>query len=111
MMCAVHERTIKVQLKFAELRRHFHDLFALDQFLALPAMRDQRGVLGKLATALGERDVSIEQMVQEGHGKDQPVSVVLLTHPAREGDLRAALGEIDKLSFVVQPTRVLRIEA
>jgi homoserine dehydrogenase len=71
---------------------------------------DQRGVLGKLATALGERDVSIEQMVQEGHGKDAPVSVVLLTHPAREGDLRAALAGIDRLSFVVQPTRALRIE-
>jgi homoserine dehydrogenase len=75
------------------------------------SVRDQRGVLGKLATALGERDVSIEQMVQEGHGKDQPVSVVLLTHPAREGDLRAALAEIDKLSFVVEPARALRIEA
>src|SRR5262245_20193682 len=75
------------------------------------AVRDQRGVPGQLTTALGERDVSIEQMIQEGHGKDQPVSVVLLTHPAREGDLRAALAEIDKLSFVVDPTRVLRIEA
>jgi homoserine dehydrogenase len=74
------------------------------------AVRDQRGVLGKLATALGERDVSIEQMVQEGHGAGEPVAVVLLTHPAREGDLRAALAEIDRLSFVVEPPRVLRIE-
>jgi homoserine dehydrogenase len=74
------------------------------------SVRDQRGVLGKLATALGERDVSIEQMVQEGRGKDAPVSVVLLTHPAREGDLRAALADIDRLPFIVQPTRVLRIE-
>jgi homoserine dehydrogenase len=74
------------------------------------AVLDQRGVLGKLATALGARDVSIAQMVQEGHGKDAPVAVVLLTHPAREGDLRSALREIDRLDFVVEPTRALRIE-
>jgi homoserine dehydrogenase len=75
------------------------------------AVVDQRGVLGKLATALGARDVSIAQMVQEGHGKDAPVAVVLLTHPAREGDLRAALAEIERLAFVVEPTRALRIES
>jgi homoserine dehydrogenase len=71
---------------------------------------DQRGVLGKLATVLGARDVSIAQMVQEGHGEGEPVAVVLLTHPAREGDLRAALAEIERMQFVAEPTRALRIE-
>jgi homoserine dehydrogenase len=75
------------------------------------AVRDQRGVLGQVATALGARDVSIAQMVQEGHGKNEPVAVVLLTHPAREGDLRLALAEIERLPFVAEPTRALRIES
>jgi homoserine dehydrogenase len=74
------------------------------------AVLDQSGVLGKLATSLGEHEVSIEQMIQEGHQKDEPVSVVLLTHPAREGNLRAALAQIDKQKLVVEPTRALRIE-
>jgi homoserine dehydrogenase len=72
---------------------------------------DQRGVLGKLTTALGARDVSIAQMVQEGHGEGEPVTVVLLTHPSREADLRSALAEIDRLPFVAEPTRALRIES
>ena len=74
------------------------------------AVLDQSGVLGKLATSLGEHEVSIEQMIQEGHQKDEPVSVVLLTHPAREGNLRAALKQIDKQKLLVEPTRALRIE-
>jgi homoserine dehydrogenase len=72
---------------------------------------DQRGVLGKLTTALGARDVSIAQMVQEGQGEGEPVTVVLLTHPSREADLRSALAEIDRLPFVAEPTRALRIES
>jgi homoserine dehydrogenase len=75
------------------------------------SVRDQSGVLGKIATMLGTHDVSIEQMVQDGHVRDAQVSVVLLTHPAREADVRAALKDIDALPFVFDPTCALRIEA
>jgi homoserine dehydrogenase len=71
---------------------------------------DRSGVLGKLASALGKYDVSIEQMVQEGHGTAAPVAVVLLTHPAREGNVRSALSEIDAMDILAEPTRALRIE-
>jgi homoserine dehydrogenase len=74
------------------------------------AVQDRSGVLGKLATSLGTHQVSIEQMVQEGHQSSIPVSVVVLTHPAREGDVRDALAEIDRLDVVAEPTRLLRIE-
>ena len=74
------------------------------------AVQDKSGVLGKLATSLGQHQVSIEQMVQEGHQSSTPVAVVLLTHPAREGDARSALADIDRMDVVSEPTRVLRIE-
>ncbi|HKP57269.1 MAG TPA: homoserine dehydrogenase [Polyangiales bacterium] len=74
------------------------------------SVQDKSGVLGKLATSLGKHSVSIEQMVQEGHQSETPVSVVVLTHPAREGDVREALREIDGLDVVAAPTRLLRIE-
>src|SRR5262245_45047827 len=54
---------------------------------------DQPGVLGQLMTILGAHHVSIAQVVQDGRS---PVAVVVLTHEAREGDVRAALAEIDR---------------
>jgi homoserine dehydrogenase len=71
---------------------------------------DRSGVLGKLASALGKHDVSIEQMVQDGKHISEPVSVVLLTHPAREGNVRAALAEIQALDIVAGRPCALRIE-
>lgn len=94
------QRTAKVR-DIAESRGRWYLRFSV---------LDQSGVLGKLATTLGEHEVSIEQMVQEGHQKDEPVSVVLLTHPAREGNLRAALTEIAKKKLLVEPARAIRIE-
>ncbi len=74
-------------------------------------VQDQPGVLGQLMTILGAHRISIAQVVQDAGATadDQPVSVVVLTHEAREGDVRAALAEIDRLSIVRSPTRVIRI--
>jgi homoserine dehydrogenase len=69
---------------------------------------DKPGVLGQLMTILGARSVSIEQVVQDTKSKD-PVQVVVLTHEAREGDVRAALAAIDHLAIVKSPARVIRI--
>jgi homoserine dehydrogenase len=74
------------------------------------AVPDRSGVLGKLASVLGKFDVSIEQMVQDGHETAQPVFVVVLTHPAREGDVQNALREIAALDVVTAPPQALRIE-
>jgi hypothetical protein len=35
----------------------------------------------------------------------------VLTHEAREGDIRSALAEIDRLPVLKTPTRVIRIAA
>jgi len=72
---------------------------------------DQPGVLGQLMTILGAHGVSIAQVVQDSTpGRaEQPVAVVVLTHEAREGAVRAALAEIDALAVVRQPARVIRI--
>jgi homoserine dehydrogenase len=69
---------------------------------------DQPGVLGQLMTILGSCSFSIEQVVQETKNTN-PVQVVVLTHEAREGDMRRALTEIDRLNVVKTPARVIRI--
>jgi acyl-CoA thioester hydrolase len=68
-------------------------------------------VLGQLMTVLGAHHVSIAQVVQDARGAGAPVAVVVLTHEAREGDVRAALAAIDRLPVVRAATRVIRITA
>jgi len=73
-------------------------------------VKDRPGVLARIAGVLGAFDVSIEQMVQEGGGEGEPTTVIILTHTARESAVRQALTEVDRLSHVVAPTLLLRIE-
>jgi homoserine dehydrogenase len=73
---------------------------------------DRPGVMAKLAGALGDEGVSIEQIVQQDLPTTSggPVEVVMLTHRAREGGVRSALAAIERQTFLHGPTRLFRIE-
>jgi homoserine dehydrogenase len=71
---------------------------------------DRPGVLAKITGALGERGVSIEQLVQQGRGtEDVPVDVVMLTHEAKEAAIQAALDTIGKSDYVARSPRMIRV--
>lgn len=95
-------RAVKPMLELADVRSKYYLRFGV---------ADTPGVLGKLMTILGNHGVSIAQVVQDASqdaGAD-PVWVIAVTHEAREGDVRAALAEIDALSVVRERARVIRI--
>jgi homoserine dehydrogenase len=71
---------------------------------------DRPGMLGQIMTILGEHEVSIAQVSQDAPGKnDDPVRVVVRTHEASEGDVRAAVDRIGALPHVPEPVRLIRI--
>ncbi len=72
---------------------------------------DRPGALGQIATRLGSHGISLRSVMQQGAEAGQGgVPIVVLTHPAAERDLRAAIAEIDALPETTAPTRWIRIE-
>jgi len=71
---------------------------------------DRPGVMAAIAAEFGRAQVSIESLIQKGRGQD-PVSVVFVTHRARERDIQDALREIEALDVVHSIASVIRVEA
>lgn len=72
---------------------------------------DAPGVLGRIATVLGEKRVSIASLVQRPPRKgDKHATIVVFTHEVREAQLRSAIEWIDQLETTHAPTRLIRIE-
>ncbi len=71
---------------------------------------DKPGVLAKIAGILGSHDISIRSMIQPERQIGGAVPIVLMTHEAREADIRAALREIDELTDICDRSRFIRIE-
>jgi homoserine dehydrogenase len=72
---------------------------------------DRPGVLAAVAGALGRHQISIASVIQKERAEAAAVPVVMMTHEARERDMRLALQEIDGLPVVAAPTVMVRVEA
>ncbi|PTL85350.1 homoserine dehydrogenase [Vitiosangium sp. GDMCC 1.1324] len=75
------------------------------------SVSDEPGVLGRIASVLGEKGVSINSVLQRPpRPEDARATIVVFTHATREADVLAAVRWIDSLSSTRAPTQVIRIE-
>ena len=72
---------------------------------------DQPGVLADVAACLRDHEVSIEALIQRARNPLEPVPIVLTTHETREAQMTGALARIAALPTVLEPPRLIRIEA
>ena len=72
---------------------------------------DKPGVLARIAGVLGRHHISIASVHQKERRAARIVPVVMMTHEAKESDVRRALQAIDRLGFVKHPTVAIRTEA
>jgi homoserine dehydrogenase len=72
---------------------------------------DKPGVLSKISGVLGRHNISIASVIQKGRRVGETVPLVMMTHHARERDMRSALHEIDQIAAdVTAKTVLIRVE-
>jgi len=77
---------------------------------------DRPGVLSQVATAFGEEQVSIAEVVQGSGGPDRPdegdeAELVLVTHSVREASMNAVAKRLQAIPDVHRVMNVIRVEA
>ena len=85
--------------------KNFEDVES-SMFIRL-SVKDEPGVLAKIAGTFGENNVSIESVIQEGRG--DKAELVLVTHEAPEKDLSNSINQISSLDVVTTVTSLLRV--
>ena len=71
---------------------------------------DKPGVLSKISGILGNYNISIASVIQKGRKVGEAVPLVVLSHEAKEKDVRKAIVEIDRLPVVMDKTVFIRVE-
>lgn len=73
---------------------------------------DRPGVLAQMARILGDRQISIASVIQkEADPQAGTAEIVMMTHPARDAAVRAALDELERLDVVKEIGTWVRVEA
>ena len=72
-------------------------------------VEDKPGVLANMAGILGENNIGIQSAYQN-NAEAEVVPLVIITHAAKEKDLRKAVEKIDRLDTVREKTVIIRQE-
>ncbi len=113
---------VALNLKFGSHRRipafrigrQYRHILPMDEVETRYYMRlqvkDKPGVIAAAAKILGDKGISISSFVQrEGQSEDN-VSLLILTHLAKEKQVKEAIAGIEKLKAVCDKVKLLRIE-
>jgi homoserine dehydrogenase len=71
---------------------------------------DKPGVLSAVSGILGRHGISIASVLQKGRHEGGAVPLVMMTHEARERNIRRALEEIGHLDVTVEQPTLIRVE-
>jgi len=90
------------------------NLLKMDDVISMYFFRfsaiDKPGVLSRISGILGKYNISIASVIQKDRRAGKAVPLVVLTHRAREKDVRSAVKEINKLPIVADKTVIIRVE-
>jgi homoserine dehydrogenase len=71
---------------------------------------DKPGVLAKISKILGDNSISILSVIQKQDNPKKAVPIIMLTHKAKEKNVKKAIKEIDKLDVIKNSTITIRLE-
>jgi homoserine dehydrogenase len=81
----------------------------ISQYYIRLSVIDMPGVLGEISTILGRNNVSILTVTQDVKSKHD-VSLIFITHEAKEGDMQKSIDNIKKLTCINKVESIIRIE-
>lgn len=103
-------QTVRGPVESTHRAVHIHAMEDLaTQYYVLLDVEDRSGVLAAVADTFGHHDVSIAQVWQEGAGDH--AQLVLITHRAREGNLRDTAEALAGTDGVRSVANVMRVES
>jgi len=71
---------------------------------------EKPGVLAGISKIFADENISIESVIQIGSPEGDHVPIVILTHDAREGDMKRAMGKFEELDTVHGAVQLIRVE-
>jgi homoserine dehydrogenase len=74
------------------------------------SVKDDPGVIGVIATTLGKYKVSIASIDQSERHDNNFVPIIFTTDKTNEAQVKNAVAEIEKNSFIKAATQFIRIE-
>ncbi len=115
---------VALNLKFGSHRRvpsfkigkQFRNLISMDEIVCRYYFHlkvlDKPGVMAKVTSVFGNLEISISSIIQREKNESdiENVSLLIVTHPAKEKQVREAVNELSRIEFINKKITIIRIE-
>ena len=93
---------------------HFNKLMPMDdiesRYYLRVQVKDKAGVVAKITDILSRQNISISSFVQSEEHSEDSVPLLILTHNAKEKQIKNAIADFEQLSVVSGKVKLIRIE-
>ena len=93
--------------------KEINDISEIDsKYYMRLTVADRPGVLGEISSVVGANNVSLRSVIQKGLDveNENKVTIVLVTHMTKEGNIKSAIEELYKLDAVYKINNFIRME-
>ncbi len=92
------------KLKFSNISKRLFSAYIRLQVL------DKSGVLSNITKIFSRNNVSIKRLVQNPNKTKKSSSIIIITHNAKDESLRKVLRLIDRKSYILKKSKLIRID-
>ena len=73
-------------------------------------VKDKPGILSNITHIFSKNNVSIKRLVQNPNKKKLSSSIIIITHKSKDKSLNKILNTINKKSYVIKKSKLIRID-
>lgn len=82
----------------------------LSKYFLRIVVADKRGVLAQITQLLADKNISLEQVIQQPYNNDKEAEIIMITHLSSKSDMDGVLAYMEQMDIVTKVKSCYRVE-
>ncbi|MED4911777.1 homoserine dehydrogenase [Brevibacillus centrosporus] len=82
----------------------------LSKYFLRIVVADKRGVLAQITQLLADKNISLEQVIQQPYNNDKEAEIIMITHLSSKSDMDGVLAYMERMDIVTKVKSCYRVE-
>lgn len=82
----------------------------LSKYFLRIVVADKRGVLAQITQLLADRNISLEQVIQQPYNSGSQAEIIMITHLSAKSDMNDVLKQMEQMDIIIEVKSSYRVE-
>ena len=82
----------------------------LSKYFLRIVVADKRGVLAKITQMLADKNISLEQVIQQPYNNGSQAEIIMITHLSSKSDMNSVIADMEEMEIITEVKSCYRVE-